>query len=54
MGNAGPRDKEVNAWVKKQMGIIWCKKYQPAMNHEVDEFAAAHPALLRMTNKRNR
>jgi hypothetical protein len=43
MGNAGPRDKEVNAWVKKRMGIIWREKYQPAVNREVDEFAAAHP-----------
>jgi hypothetical protein len=30
-------------WLKKRMAIIWREKYQPAVDREVAEFAAAHP-----------
>lgn len=39
----GPRDKDETMWLKKRMAIIWREKYQPAVDREVAEFAAAHP-----------
>lgn len=40
---AGPRDREVRAWLRRRMGVIWRERYQPAVDRDMDAYAAAHP-----------